>query len=188
LKTFESSIKEEKKQLFDLITKEAYFREKIILSSGKESDYYIDARLITLKPLGAYLCARQILNLVGNEKIDAIGGPTLGADPMIGAVGVVSLQQGYLINTFIIRKEAKAHGKGKQIEGPPLKKGSQVIVIDDVATTGKAFVHSLEVLQAMGVAVSKCICIVDREEGAQEAVEQKGSKLVSVFKAKEIHK
>lgn len=171
-----------------MITKEAYFREKIILSSGKESDYYIDARLITLKPLGAYLCARQILSLTGNEKIDAIGGPTLGADPMIGAIGVVSLQQGYLINTFIIRKEAKAHGKGKQIEGPPLKSGNTVIVIDDVATTGKAFVHSLDVLQSMGVRVSKCICIVDREEGAREAVEAKGSTLVSVFKAKEIHK
>lgn len=183
-----SSIKEERKQLLDLITKEAYFREKIILSSGKESDYYIDARLITLKPLGAYLCARQILSLVGNEKVDAIGGPTLGADPLIGAIGVVSLQQGYLINTFIIRKEAKAHGKGKQIEGPALKKSSHVIVIDDVATTGKAFVHSLDVLQSMGVIVDKCICIVDRDEGAREAVEEKGSKLVSVFKATEIHK
>ncbi|MBP9853756.1 MAG: orotate phosphoribosyltransferase [Candidatus Omnitrophica bacterium] len=188
MKTQEISLKEERKQLLDLITKEAYFREKIILSSGKESDYYIDARLITLKPLGAYLCARQILGLVSDDKVDAIGGPTMGADPIVGAVGVVSLQQNYPITTFIIRKEAKAHGKGKQIEGPALKKGSRVIIIDDVATTGKAFVHSLDVLQSMGIEVIKCICIVDREEGAREAVEEKGSKLVSVFKAKEIHK
>lgn len=182
------TIQEERQDLLELITKEAYFQEKIILSSGKESDYYIDARLITLKPLGAYLCGRQILMQIGQEPIDAVGGPTLGADPMIGAVGVLSLEAGQPINTFIIRKEAKAHGKGKQIEGPPLKAGDTVVVIDDVATTGKAFIHSLDVLQSMGIKVSKCICIVDREEGAAEAVAAKGSELVSIFKASEIHK
>lgn len=178
---------EERKQLLDLLIKDAYFREPVILSSGKKSEYYIDARLVTLTPLGAYLCARQILNLVGNEKIDAIGGPTLGADPMIGAIGVVSLQQGAPTNTFIIRKEAKTHGKGKLVEGPLLKKGSRVIVIDDVATTGKAFIHSIDVLQAMNVTVAQCICIVDREQGAQEAISARGSRLVSVFKVGEIH-
>ncbi len=181
------SIQEERQDLLELITRDAYFREKIILSSGKESDYYIDARLITLNPLGAYLCARQILIKVGDQPIDAIGGPTLGADPMIGAVGVLSLQAGAPINTFIIRKEAKAHGKGKQIEGPALKAGDKVVVIDDVATTGKAFIHSLDVLQSMDIEVTQCICIVDREEGAAEAVAAKGSQLVSIFKASEIH-
>ena len=177
----------EREELLQLIKSEAYFREKITLSSGKESDYYIDARLITLTPRGAYLCAKEMLALVQDDTYDAIGGPTLGADPMIGAIGVVSLQAGSPKNLFIIRKEAKAHGKGKQTEGPALKVGAKVIVIDDVATTGKAFLHALEVLTKMGVDVLKCVAIVDREEGAAEAVAAAGSTLVSVFKASEIH-
>lgn len=186
--TQEATLAEERQQLLELITKDAYFQKKITLSSGKESDYYIDARLITLQPLGAYLCARQMLDIIGDTPLDAIGGPTLGADPLIGAIGVVSLQQQRPVNNFIIRKEAKAHGMGKQIEGPPLKAGDRVIVIDDVATTGKAFLHSLDVLQAMNVEVVKCICVVDREEGASEAVAQKGSELAAIFRASEIHK
>ncbi|MCB9719294.1 MAG: orotate phosphoribosyltransferase [Candidatus Omnitrophica bacterium] len=186
--TQDATLAEERQQLLDLITNEAYFRKKIILSSGKESDYYIDARLITLQPLGAYLCARQMLDIIGDERLDAIGGPTLGADPLIGAIGVVSLQQQRPVPNFIIRKEAKAHGMGKQIEGPVLSAGDRVVVIDDVATTGKAFLHSLDVLQAMDVEVVKCVCVVDREEGAAEAVAAKGSTLAAIFRASEIHK
>jgi len=181
------SIQEEKQELLELIKKEAYFREKVTLSSGKQSDYYIDARLITLTPRGAYLCARQILDLVDDQDIDAIGGPTLGADPLVGALSLLSLQQGQPLNTFIIRKEEKEHGQGKQIEGPPLNEGSRVLLIDDVATTGKAFLHSLKVLQKLNVKVEKAICLVDREEGAKEAVAEKGCQLISIFKASDIH-
>jgi orotate phosphoribosyltransferase len=181
------TFKEEKEQLRNIIVNNAYFREKIILSSGKESDYYIDARLITLTPAGVTLTAKLMLDMVKDEKIDAIGGPTLGADPMIGALSVLSLQQNNPLNTFIIRKSAKAHGKGKQIEGPVLKAGSKVVLVDDVATTGKAFLQSLDVLNAMDIEAVKCVCIVDRDEGAKEAVEQKGSTLLSIFKASDIH-
>ncbi len=181
------SISTQKEELKEIIIQNAYFREKIILSSGKESDYYIDARLITLTPKGATLTASLMLDMVKDESIDAIGGPTLGADPMIGALSVISLQNNRPLNTFIIRKEAKAHGKGKQIEGPVLKSGMRVVVVDDVATTGKAFLHSLDVLQSMDIEVVKCVAIVDREEGATEAVAQKGSELISIFQASEIH-
>ena len=181
------TIQQDKEKLLQIIRQKAYFREKIILSSGKESDYYIDARLITLMPEGAYLTAKLMLDLVKDEQYDAIGGPTLGADPIVGAIGVLSLQNGKPKNNFIIRKAAKTHGKGKQIEGPAIAQGSKVILIDDVATTGKAFLESLDVLQPMGVHVVKCICIVDREEGAAEAVKNKGSELISLFKASEIH-
>lgn len=181
-----TDLDQEREQLRQLIIKDAYFREKIILSSGKESDYYIDARLITLRPQGVYWIARQMLKMISDDVI-AIGGPTLGADPMIGALGVLSLQQGKPRNTFIIRKEAKAHGKGKQIEGPALKPNDKVVIIDDVATTGKAFIHSLDVLQAMNINVVKAICIVDRQEGAAEAVAAKGCVLESIFKASDIH-
>jgi len=182
-----SDIQTEREQLRQLIINEAYFKEKVILSSGKESDYYIDARLVTLKPEGAYLCARQILVMVGNKDIDAIGGPTLGADPMIGAIGVLSWQAGKPMNTFIIRKATKSHGKQKQIEGPPLKEGAKVVIIDDIATTGKAILHSIDVLTSMNLKIDQAICIVDRNEGAKEAVAAKGVELVSIFDISEIH-
>jgi len=182
-----TTIQHDRDQLLNLIKTDAYFREKIILSSGKESDYYIDARRVTLNPQGAHLCARLILDIAKDEKIDAIGGPTLGADPMIGAIGVLSLQDGRPINTFIIRKAPKAHGKQQQIEGPLLKEGSTVVLIDDVATTGKAFIQSLDVLEKENIKVAKAICIVDRDEGAQEALAKRGCDLVSIFDIKEIH-
>ena len=177
-----------RKKLLDIIINNAYFKEKIILSSGKESDYYIDARLVTLSPEGVYLCAKLILDIVKEDDLDAIGGPTLGADPMVGAIGVLSYQEGKPVNTFIIRKAPKAHGKQQQIEGPVLNKGSKIVLIDDVATTGKAFLESLDVLDKMGISVKKAICVVDRREGAKEALAKRGCELISLFDISEIHK
>lgn len=181
------SIKDERQELLKIIIRDAYCKEKITLSSGKESDYYIDARRVTLSAQGAYLCARMILDAIGDDEIDAIGGPTLGADPMIGAISVLSLQAGKPVNTFIIRKTPKAHGKQQQIEGPLLEKGSRVVLIDDVATTGKAFIQSIDVLEKSGIQVHKVICIVDRKEGARQAVAQKNCELISLFDISEIH-
>ena len=177
-----------RKKLLDIIINNAYFKEKIILSSGKESDYYIDARLVTLSPEGVYLCAKLILDIVKEDDLDAIGGPTLGADPMVGAIGVLSYQEGKPVNTFIIRKAPKAHGKQQQIEGPVLNKGSKIVLIDDVATTGKAFLESLDVLDTMGISVKKSICVVDRREVAKEALAKRGCELISLFDISEIHK
>jgi orotate phosphoribosyltransferase len=182
------TIQEDKAALLKLILKEAYFREKIMLSSGKMSDFYVDARRITLKPEGAFLTARIMLELVKDLSVDAIGGPTLGADPLVGAIGVLSFQQKKPINTFIIRKAPKPHGKQQQIEGPLLKDHARIILIDDVATTGKAFVESIDVLAKMNLKPLQCICIVDRQEGAQEALREKGCELVSIFKIGDIHK
>ena len=181
------SIQEEREELRQIIVKDAYFKEKITLSSGKESDYYIDARRVTLSAHGAYLCARMILDVIGDDTIDAIGGPTLGADPMVGAISVLSHQVGRPVNTFIIRKTPKAHGKQQQIEGPLLEKGSRVVLIDDVATTGKAFIQSIDVLTEAGIQIHKAICIVDRQEGAREAIAQKNCELISLFDISEIH-
>ena len=178
----------EKERLFTLLKKNAFFREKIILSSGKESDYYMDARLITLSGEGAYLCGRIILEMLKDETYDAIGGPTLGADPLLGALGVLSYQAGRPLNTFIIRKAPKAHGKQQQIEGPLLKAGGRVILVDDVATTGKAFLESIEVLSKYGVQAPRAVCLVDRNEGARAALAAKGCKLTAVFGIEEFLK
>ena len=182
------NIEESRKKLLEIIIRDAYFREKIILSSGKESDYYIDARRVTLSCEGVYLCAKLILAAVGNDQVDAIGGPTLGADPMVGAIGVLSYQAGKPVNTFIIRKAPKVHGKQQQIEGPVLNKDSKIVLIDDVATTGKAFLESLDVLDKIGISVKKAICIVDRSEGAKEALARRGCELISLFDISQIHK
>jgi len=181
------NIQDEREELLKIIIRDAYVKEKVILSSGKESDYYIDARCVTLGAHGAYLCARMILDAIGNEPIDAIGGPTLGADPMIGAISVLSFQAGKPINTFIIRKSPKTYGKQQQIEGPLLEKGSRVVLIDDVATTGKAFIQSIDILTAAGIQIHKAICIVDRQEGAREAIAEKKCELISLFDISEIH-
>ena len=181
------NIQDEREELRKIIIKDAYIKEKITLSSGKESDYYIDARRVTLSAHGAYLCARMILDVIGNDHVDAIGGPTLGADPMVGAISVLSHQAGKSVNTFIIRKTPKAHGKQQQIEGPLLEKGSRVVLIDDIATTGKAFIHSIDVLTEAGIQIHKAICIVDRQEGAREAIAEKNCELISLFDISEIH-
>ena len=126
--------------------------------------------------------------MVKDESLDAIGGPTLGADPMVGAIASLSHQLNKPVNTFIIRKAPKAHGKQQQIEGPLLKNNAKIVLIDDVATTGKAFVESIEVLAKMGIKPVKAICLVDRQEGAREALAQLGCSLVSIFTAAEFLK
>jgi orotate phosphoribosyltransferase len=178
----------DKEQLLAFIKRDAYVRETIILSSGKESDFYVDARRVTLNPAGVTLCATIILEMIKNDRVDAVGGPTLGADPLVGAIGVLSHQAGRPVNTFIIRKAPKPHGKQQQIEGPLLTPRSRVVIIDDVATTGKAFLESLDVLQKMGIKPLKAICLVDRNEGAKEALKVRGCELQSIFNISEIHK
>jgi orotate phosphoribosyltransferase len=175
------SIDTDKSELFHLLKTRAFSKGKFILSSGKESDFYLDARLVTLSAPGAYLTARIILDMIEKDRPEAIGGPTLGADPMVGAIASLSHQAGRPINTFIIRKQPKAHGKQQQVEGPLLKEGSSVVIIDDVATTGKAFVESIEVLLKMNIKIKKAICVIDRGEGAGSALAKYNIPLVSIF-------
>jgi len=171
-----------KKNLFDLLNKDALRRGKFVLSSGKESNYYLDGRVITLTPEGAFLVANIILDMVKDELPDAIGGPTLGADPMVGAIAALSYIRKMTLKTFIVRKEAKAHGMGKQIEGPALDKSDRVVLVDDVATTGKAIVEAKLALDKLGVKAQKAIVIVDRNQGASENLAGVGLKLESIFK------
>ena len=176
-----TSIDADKSELFRLLKTQAFSKGKFILSSGKESDFYLDARIVTLSAPGAYLTARIMLDMIKEDHVDAIGGPTLGADPMVGAVASLSYQDGRPINTFIIRKQPKAHGKQQQVEGPLLKELGSVVIIDDVATTGKAFVESIEVLQKMNIKISKAICVIDRGEGAREALAKYNVPMESIF-------
>lgn len=170
-----------KERLLKLLDKEALKRGDFTLSSGKKSSYYLDGRVITLTPEGAYLVANIILELCKDKDVSAIGGPTLGADPIVGALGVASYIKAFPIKTFIIRKSAKEHGTQRQIEGPELKKGERVILVDDVATTGKALVESKEALDKKGILCDCAMVIVDRCEGARENLAQAGLRLESIF-------
>ena len=181
----QSAVDHDKQELFRLLKEKAFSRGKFILSSGKESSYYLDARLVTLSAAGAYFGARLLLDAIKEDRPDAIGGPTLGADPLVGAIASLSHQQGMPINTFIIRKTPKAHGKQQQVEGPVFKEGQSVVIIDDVATTGMAFVESIEVLQKLNIRIQAAICLIDRGEGAREALTKYNVPLKSIFSIRE---
>ncbi len=181
-----SALEHDKEELLKILKTEAFFKEKIILSSGKESDFYIDARRVTLSPKGAYLCAKVILELIKDDSLGAIGGPTIGADPLAGAIAAVSYQQKTPLKTFIVRKAPKPYGKQQQVEGPLLKNGSRVAVVDDVATSGKSLLQAIEILEGLGFTVVKALCLVDRNEGAKEALAKKNCPLVSIFQLSDI--
>lgn len=179
-------IKQLKIKLLALLKKEALKKGKFVLSSGKTSNYYLDGRIITLTPEGAYLAASIILELIKDKDIQAIGGPTLGADPIVGAVAALSHLKKVSIKTFIVRKSAKEHGTQRQIEGPQLMPGSRVVLVDDVATTGKSLVEAKEALDKIGVRVKKAIVIVDRNEGARENLAKHSLDLEAIFKIEDL--
>lgn len=134
------------------------------LASGKKSDFYVDCRKTTLHNQGAKLIGKIILEKINGIKIDAVGGMTMGADPIIGAVITLSDIPG-----FIVRKKAKEHGTQQKIEGI-IDKGYNVLIVEDVATTGKSALQAIEAVEAIGAKVVKVISVVDREEGAAEAL------------------
>jgi len=179
------SLQELKAKLLALLNKEALKRGEFTLSSGKKSNYYLDGRVITLAPEGAYLVASIILDMIKGDAIDAVGGPTLGADPIVGALACLAHTRGIPIKTFIVRKAIKEHGTQRQIEGPALKANSRVILVDDVATTGKALIEAKEALDKAGIKAERAIVVVDRLEGAELNLARAGLKLESIFDIKD---
>lgn len=174
-----------KSRLIRLLEQEALKKGDFTLSSGKKSNYYLDGRVITLTPEGAYLVANIILELSRERGVSAIGGPTLGADPIVGALAAISHIKHIPLKTFIVRKATKEHGRQRQIEGPELTKSEKVILVDDVATTGKALIEAKEALDKAGVISDTAIVIVDRCEGAKENLAKAGLKLESIFTIKD---
>ena len=141
------------------------------LVSGKKSKYYFDSKKTTLLPEGAYLTATQILKTLQDNKIqaDAIGGMTLGADPIVCPVAALSQLQGPPLRAFIVRKEAKDHGTGRQVEAAP-PPGTRVLIIDDVVTTAASTLRAIAAAERAELQVAAVVCLVDREEGGAEAL------------------
>jgi orotate phosphoribosyltransferase len=156
----------EREQLRRLLKAESLMFGDFTLASGKKSTFYFDSKRTTLLADGAWLTAREILRLIREHRIeaDAIGGLTLGADPIVCPVAALSHAEGPKLRAFIVRKEAKEHGTGRQIEGN-LPKGSRVIIVDDVVTTAGSTMKAIEAAEGEGHTVVAVICLVDREEG-----------------------
>ena len=161
-----------KSDLLEAIKTKAVVRGERTLASGKKSDFYIDGKQVTLDPQGLLIVGKAVLAMLHGLKVDAVGGPTLGADPMAAAVALLSSQTGHPIKAFIVRKEAKKHGMQKMIEGPKLSAGDRVVMVEDVVTTGGSVLTAIQEVEKLGCQVVKVICLVDRGEGATQLLER----------------
>jgi orotate phosphoribosyltransferase len=166
------------KSLKEQITKKAVVHGKVILSSGKEADYYVDLRRITLDHKAAPLVGKVMLKLTKNLKYDAVGGLTLGADPVATAMMHVAVRKGRKLNSFVVRKEEKAHGLQRRIEGPDVV-GKRVLAVEDTSTTGGSVLTAVKALEEAGAIVVGVAVIVER--GAKDAIEAAGYKYYAAY-------
>ena len=155
------------------------------LSSGKLSTYYIDLRTITLDPEGGYIIGNIIYNQIKDTEATAIGGLTLGADPIAYSTSLIAYLNKTYIKPFVVRKEPKKYGTGKQIEGN-IKEGEKVFIVDDVITTGGSALKAVKVAKENGLDVLGVIAIVDREEGGEENIKKEGLNFYPIFKISEL--
>jgi len=159
-----------KAELLGLIKEKAVVRGERTLASGKTSNFYIDGKQVTLDPQGILVTSKVMLAMLHGQHVDAIGGPTLGADPIAAGVSLLSSQTGHPIKAFIVRKDAKQHGMQKMIEGPMIKEGDRVVMVEDVITTGGSVLKAIHEVEKLKARVIKIICLVDRNEGAMQTL------------------
>ncbi|MFC2058102.1 orotate phosphoribosyltransferase [Chloroflexota bacterium] len=170
------------KRLLDLFNQHAVFRGKFTLSSGLRSSCYFDGRMLTLLPEGVYLIGKKVFHILAEAGAEAVGGMTMGADPIAASVAVVSHLEGRPIPAFIVRGEVKGHGRHKRIEGP-LKKGANVAIVDDVLTTGGSVLRAIEAVEGEGCQVVKVVVVLDRNQGGSEELRRRGYDLATLLSA-----
>ncbi len=161
--------------------KRGYFK----LSSGGTSSYYVDCKMTTLSPEGLNLVGRLVVSRLRELGVRHVGGMTLGADPIASAASALSWDEGYPVDAFIVRKKVKGHGTRKQIEGP-LPEDAEVVVVEDVTTTGRSALEAVEAVEAQGCKVVEVITLLDRMEGGKENIEAKGYRVFPVFNRDEL--
>ena len=159
--------------LLALIKDLAIVHGKVTLSSGKEADFYVDLRRVTLSGRAAPLVGRVLLDLTKDLEYDAVGGLTMGADPVATAMLHAAAAAGRTIDAFVVRKEAKAHGLQRQIEGPDIS-GRRVLVLEDTSTTGGSPLAALQAVREAGATPVAVVVIADRATGAAEKIEAEG--------------
>jgi orotate phosphoribosyltransferase len=167
-------------ELLDQILAKAVVRERVTLSSGMEADYYVDLRRITLDGVAAPLVGPVMLDLTADVSYDAVGGLTLGADPVAAAMLHAASAAGRRLDAFVVRKEGKAHGLQRRIEGPDVA-GRRVLAVEDTSTTGGSVLTAVEALRAAGADVVAVAVIVDRDTGSRERIEAEGLPYLAAY-------
>jgi orotate phosphoribosyltransferase len=162
------------------ITDSAIVRGKVTLSSGKEADYYVDLRRVTLDGEASPLVGQVMLDLTADLDYDAVGGLTMGADPVATAMLHAAAARGRRLDAFVVRKEGKAHGLQRRIEGPDVA-GRRVLAVEDTSTTGGSALTAVEALREAGADVVAVAVIVDRDTGAAEHVREAGLDYLSAY-------
>ena len=170
-----------------LLAKRSARRGRFTLASGRESDFYVDARLTTMSPDGLIVIGPEGVRVIGEHdwNPDAVGGLTLGADPIAYAISYASARTSHPLRAFTVRKEAKGHGTGRLIEGP-FRSGDRTVIVEDVITTGGSAIRAIEAVQQAGGMVVGVLAVVDRQEGGREAIEMSGLPVVALTTMSEI--
>ena len=172
-----------RKRLIELIRERSFGRRKVVLASGRESDFYFDMKPTMFHPEGAALLARMILARLSGIGVDYVGGLEMGAVPLIASVAALSHDQGQPLPGFFVRKAVKDHGTKKRVEGLESLAGKRVVILEDVTTTGGSAIQAVEVTREAGADVVLVLTIVDRLEGAAESFEKAGVPFASLFTA-----
>lgn len=170
----------DKPALMDLVRRLALQLGQFTLASGKQSSYYLDCRKVTLDSAGANLIADGLLELLADDWPDAVGGMAIGADPITAALITVAGRNGRSLRGFIVRKETKQHGTGRDVEGP-VRPGDRVVIVEDVVTTGGSSLAAIEKAEAFGLRVRGVMAIIDRLEGGREALAARGYSLETLL-------
>jgi orotate phosphoribosyltransferase len=168
-----------KQALIDLVRDKALKFGDFTLASGKKATYYLDGKQVTLDSFGARLVAEGILELLGDLP-SAVGGMSIGADPITAAVITVAGVRQLPLKGFMVRKEAKGHGTGRYIEGPVLP-GEDAVILEDVVTTGGSSLTAIERCEEFGLKIRGVVCIIDRLEGGRQAFESRGYRFESLL-------
>jgi orotate phosphoribosyltransferase len=163
----------DRQALVDLVREKALKFGEFTLASGKKASYYLDGKQVTLDAAGARLIGEGILDLLADRLPQAVGGMSIGADPIAAAVITIAGARGVPLRGFMVRKEAKGHGTQRYLEGPVLP-GERVVIVEDVVTTGGSSLLAIERCEAFGLVIDRVIAIVDRLEGGREAFTQRG--------------
>jgi orotate phosphoribosyltransferase len=175
----------EREELKAIIKERSIMKGEFTLVSGKKSSYYINGKLTTLNSRGLYLTAKLLLDECEGLEYDGFAGPTIGADPVIGALLTLSAERGRDKEGFLIRKKSKEHGTKKLVEGS-MEKGTKVILLEDVATTGGSLVRAADAVRECGGEIVAVFTIVDREEGAAETLAKAGYGFRSLYTVAEL--
>jgi orotate phosphoribosyltransferase len=179
------TVAEDIAQLIDRIKELAIVRGKVTLSSGRTADYYVDMRRVTLDGAVAPIIGRVMRNLVADWDFEAVGGLTLGADPVATAMMHAAAAAGERLDAFVVRKEGKAHGLQQRIEGPGVT-GRTVVAVEDTSTTGASVLTAVAALREAGAQVIGVAVIVDRNTGARQAVEAEGLPYRAAISARDL--